>query len=221
MKKLPAIEHSWDLQPQDAIKIQKRLARRVIRKSEIGHIASIAGVDAGYRNGWARAAVVKLDFPALEPLEQVLVAEPVRFPYVPGLLTFREGPAVIAALLKLSTPPDLIIFDGQGIAHPRRLGLASHVGVLLDIPSIGCAKTKLVGKYEEPGTERGSFSFLTDQGEIIGAVVRTRTAVKPVFVSMGHRVDLKDSIQLVLDCCRGYRLPEATRWADKLSRADG
>ena len=141
-----------------------------------------------------------------------------RFPYIPGLLTFREGPAILAALEHLTTAPDLLVFDGQGIAHPRRCGLASHIGLLLDMPSIGCAKTKLSGRHKEPLSEKGSYSYLKEGEETIGAVVRTRSKVKPLFVSIGHRINLNDSINIVLKCCPKYRLPETTRRADKLAR---
>jgi deoxyribonuclease V len=138
---------------------------------------------------------------------------------MPGLLTFREGPAILTAIGKLTAAPDLLIFDGQGIAHPRRCGLASHMGLLLDIPSIGCAKTRLSGRYEEPRSAKGSYSYLKDGEETIGAVVRTRSKVKPLFVSIGHRINLQDSINIVLRCCAKYRLPETTRRADKLARS--
>jgi deoxyribonuclease V len=180
----------------------------------------VAGIDTGYSKGMAKAAVVSFKYPSLEPLEQAISLRPVNFPYIPGLLSFREGPVIFEALAKLTQAPDLLICDGHGIAHPRRFGLACHIGLLGDIPSIGCAKTKLLGEYDEPGTERGSFSYMTDQGEIIGAVLRTRNNVKPVFVSIGHKVNLKDSIEFVLNCCRGYRLPETTRRADRLSAND-
>jgi deoxyribonuclease V len=144
----------------------------------------------------------------------------VTFPYVPGLLSFREGPAVLDALDKLKSPPDLLIFDGHGLAHPRRFGLACHLGLLVDIPAIGCAKSRLCGQYEEPGPHRGDTMPLIDKGEVVGAAVRTRAGVKPVFVSIGHRVDLPTSIHYVLACCRGYRLPETTRWAHRLAGAE-
>ena len=177
----------------------------------------MAGVDTGYSGGMARAVVVSLEYPSLKPLEHAGSLGRVNFHYIPGLLSFREGPVVLEALTRLTQAPDLLIFDGHGIAHPRRFGLACHIGLLADIPSIGCAKNKLLGEYDEPGPVRGSFSYLTDQGEIIGAVLRTRNNVKPVYVSIGHKVSLKDSIKYVLNCCKGYRLPETTRWADRLA----
>jgi deoxyribonuclease V len=207
----------WDMTPSVAIAFQKRLSAKVIRKSNLKLPATVAGVDTGYSGGMARAAVVNLKYPSLEPVEHAVSLGRINFPYIPGLLSFREGPVILEALAKLTQAPDLLIFDGHGIAHPRRFGLACHIGLLVDIPSIGCAKTKLLGEYDEPGAERGSFSYLTDQGEIMGAVLRTRNNVKPVFVSIGHKVNLKDSIKFVLNCCRGYRLPETTRRADRLS----
>jgi deoxyribonuclease V len=146
-------------------------------------------------------------------VDYALAEIPVSFPYVPGLLTFREGPSVLAALEKLATWPDLFIFDGQGLAHPRRIGLAAHMGVLLDQPSIGCAKSRLIGTHDEPGNGFGDWVPLYDNGQTIGAVVRSRARVKPVYVSIGHRVDLATAIDLVLRCIRGYRLPESTRYA--------
>jgi deoxyribonuclease V len=178
----------------------------------------VAGVDTGYREDNAYAAVVVMNLADLKILEEAVAAKPPQFPYVPGLLSFREGPVILKALHKLKTPPDLLMFDGQGIAHPRRFGLASHIGVLLDTPTIGCAKTRLVGDYTEPQRKRGSTSLLTHGEETIGAVVRTRTDVKPLFVSIGHRMDLNASIRVVLKSCRGYRLPEPLRRADHLSR---
>jgi deoxyribonuclease V len=142
---------------------------------------------------------------------------PITFPYVPGLLTFREGPVVLAALEQLTTWPDLFIFDGHGLAHPRRVGLAAHLGILLDQPSIGCAKSRLTGTHAEPDSDIGNWTPLIDGGETIGAVLRTRKNTKPVFVSIGHRIDLPTAIEFVLRCTRGYRLPETTRWAHKVA----
>jgi deoxyribonuclease V len=180
-------------------------------------VATVAGVDVGFREGLAHAAIAVLNFPELQLSDHALATRPVTFPYVPGLLSFREGPAVLEALSKLKSSVDLLIFDGQGLAHPRRFGLACHMGLLTGIPSIGCAKSWLTGQYEEPGLRRGDFTSLTDKGEVIGAVLRTRDKTKPLFVSIGHRVDLPASIHYVLACCRGYRLPETTRWAHRLA----
>jgi deoxyribonuclease V len=219
-EKRSAFHHSWNLPPKKAIELQKYLARKVIRKSYINirSVNTVAGIDTSYRSDMACAAVVVLNFKNLETVEYKTAVLPVDCPYIPGLLSFREGPAIIKAMQRLETLPDILLFDGQGIAHQRRFGIASHLGLLLDRPAIGCAKTKLVGRFEEPGQQRGDFSYLDDRGEIIGAVVRTRTQVKPVFVSVGHRVNLSESIELVLRTGQGLRLPEPIRLADKLSR---
>jgi deoxyribonuclease V len=212
--------HPWSLTPKEAVALQKHLACKVIRKSgiDISHVVSVAGVDTHFRQGLAIAAVVVIRLSDLATVDCAIAVKKISFPYTPGLLTFREGPAILAALEHLTAAPDLLIFDGQGIAHPRRCGLASHIGLLLDMPSIGCAKTRLSGRYEEPHAEKGSYSYLKDGGETIGAVVRTRSKVKPLFVSIGHRINLHDSINIVLQCCPRYRLPETTRRADKLAR---
>jgi deoxyribonuclease V len=165
----------------------------------------------------ARAAVVVLALPSLQPVDYAVAQVPVTFPYVPGLLTFREGPSVIKALRKLDSRPDLLIFDGQGQAHPLRIGLAAHMGVILDQPSVGCAKSRLVGEHDEPGNHVGDWTPLRDGDEVIGAVLRTRAGVKPVFVSIGHRVDLEAAIDLVLRCTGRYRLPETTRYAHRVA----
>jgi len=214
---IPKITHPWDLDPVSAIALQRELAAKVIRETAFGPVTTIAGVDASYRDCIARAAIVAFSFPGLDILEYVVAERPVDYPYVPGLLSFREAPAVLDALEKLSLAPDMLIFDGHGIAHPRRLGIASHIGLLVDLPSIGCAKKRLVGHYDEPARERGNFTYLHDDDETIGAVVRTRTGVKPVFVSTGHRISLDAAIDVVLVCGRGYRLPEPIRWADKIA----
>ena len=212
--------HAWDLRPAEAAALQTRLSRYVVRQRRIcvKDIDTVAGVDAGYRGDMAYAAVVVMKLADLELLEKAVAAKPVQFPYIPGLLSFREGPVILQALHKLKTPPDLLMIDGQGIAHPRRFGIASHIGVLLDTPTIGCAKSRLLGDYKEPQRNRGSISLLTHGEETIGAAVRTRTDVKPLFVSIGHRMDLDAAIRAVLKSCRGYRLPEPLRRADHLSR---
>jgi deoxyribonuclease V len=161
--------------------------------------------------------VVLLSYPALNPFQAATAESPVSFPYVPGLLAFREGPVVLAALEQLGDRPDVLMFDAQGLAHPRRMGLATHLGVLLDMPAVGCAKSRLCGTYVEPGERKGSWEPLVDGGEVIGAVVRTRDRVRPVFVSVGHRVDLESSVSLVLGCANRYRLPEPTRWAHRVA----
>ncbi|NIV34892.1 MAG: deoxyribonuclease V, partial [Anaerolineae bacterium] len=180
-------------------------------------VRTAAGVDVSIRGRMARTAVVVLELTSLEPVDCAVDEAPVTFPYIPGLLTFREGPSVLRALERLSIWPDVFLFDGQGIAHPRRIGLAAHMGVILDHPSIGCAKSRLTGTHAEPGDDVGTWEPLTDGDEIIGAVVRSRAGVKPLYVSTGHRVDLPTAIDLVLRCTRGYRLPETTRYAHKVA----
>jgi len=218
---VPVIRHRWDISPREAIALQRELASRIIQKDVLPKITTVAGIDVGVKGGVARAAVVVMRFPELEIIEHVRAELPLAFPYVPGLLSFREAPAILEALAKLEHNPDVLIFDGQGYAHPRRMGIATHIGILLDHPTVGCAKSRLCGTFEEPGIERGSYSWLWDGKEIIGAVVRTRTRVKPVFVSVGHKMRLESAIDLVLQCGRGYRLPEPTRWAHRLASGDG
>jgi deoxyribonuclease V len=212
--------HDWNLKPDAAIKLQRQLAQRIIREDQPGEVRYIAGVDMAINeeNGKARAAVVLLTYPSLEIQERHIYEEPLRMPYIPGLLSFREAPAVLGAFARLQQQPDLVMVDGQGIAHPRRLGIASHLGLWLDLPTIGCGKSILTGHYHGLSEEAGAWVPLLDNGETIGAVVRTRTHVKPMIVSLGHRISLETSIHYVLACCRGYRLPEPTRQADKLSK---
>jgi deoxyribonuclease V len=214
------LSHPWDLSPREAFGVQSGLAAQVERRPRLGRVCRVAGIDVSIRDDVARAAVVVLDSEQLTPVSYALATRPVTFPYVPGLLAFREGPVVLDALEQLDAMPDLLIFDGHGLAHPRRLGIASHIGLLVDMPTIGCAKSRLCGWHDEPGQERGSYVFLADDGEVIGAVLRTRQNVKPVYVSIGHRVDLATSIEHVLACCRGYRLPETTRWAHRVAGGD-
>jgi deoxyribonuclease V len=217
--------HPWDVTPQRARAIQERLSRRVITEDAFGPVSSVAGVDVGFEDGGriTRAAVCVLSYPGLAPLEQAIARRPTRFPYVPGLLSFREIPAVMEALESLRVAPQLLLCDGQGYAHPRRFGLACHLGLLADLPSIGVAKSRLIGEHGALGQEKGSRTWLRDGDEIIGAVVRTRTAVRPLYVSVGHRVCLDTAIGLVLSCTTRYRLPETTRCADRLAsrRGDG
>jgi deoxyribonuclease V len=213
----PTFTHPWDVSPADAVAIQRELRRRVCvgpleRRPEV-----IAGVDVSVKGGRAHAAVVLLSYPALNPFQVATAESPVSFPYVPGLLAFREGPVVLAALEQLDDRPDVLMFDAQGLAHPRRMGLATHLGVLLDMPAVGCAKSRLCGTHAEPGERKGSWEPLVDGGEVIGAIVRTRDRVRPVFVSVGHRVDLESSVSLVLGCATRYRLPEPTRWAHRVA----
>jgi deoxyribonuclease V len=214
-----SISHPWGLPVNEAKTLQIQLAEKVITQTTFdpSAVQTVAGVDVGFKGDLARAAVVVLSFPDLEPVDYALAEVPVTFPYVPGLLAFREGPSVLAALEQLATWPDLFIFDAQGLAHPRRLGLASHMGVILDWPSIGCAKSRLTGLHEEPGDAVGDWVPLIDAGETIGAVVRSRVAVKPLYISIGHRVDLPTAQDFVLRCSQGYRLPETTRYAHKVA----
>jgi len=207
--------HSWQVSPAEAMDIQRRLARQVSRSSQVTTPCLIAGVDISAANvrGVATGAVVVLEYPELRLVETQVAQGRPSFPYVPGLLSFRESPLTLAACEKLSITPDLILVDGQGIAHPRRLGLASHLGLLLNTPTIGCAKSLLCGQHEEPGIDVGSYTEVMDSGETIGAALRTRPGLKPVYVSIGHKVDLEAAIYWVLECCRGYRLPEPTRLA--------
>jgi deoxyribonuclease V len=215
----PAIAHPWDLSVGEARELQPQLAKKVIVRTTFDpdEVQTVAGVDVGFQGDMARAAVVVLALPSLRPVDYAVAQVPVTFPYVPGLLTFREGPSVLKALQDLDTWPDLLIFDGQGLAHPLRIGLAAHMGVILDQPSVGCAKSRLVGEHEEPGNHVGDWTPLRDGDEVIGAVLRTRAGVKPVFVSIGHRVDLETAIDFVLRCTGRYRLPETTRYAHRVA----
>jgi len=209
--------HRWDLTPKEAIQVQRDLLPRVVAHNRLEEVRAVAGVDVSVKADRARAAIVVLAFPSLEPVEAITAELPVRFPYVPGLLTFREGPAILAALRKLRSEPDLFLFDGQGLAHPRRLGIATHLGVVMDRPSIGCAKSRLCGTHEEVGPAVGHYAMLFDADEVIGAVLRTRACVRPVYVSVGHKVDLVSAIHFTLLCGAGYRLPEPVRWAHRVA----
>lgn len=210
--------NSWNVTPQEAVRIQHELRSHVILEDDIPQIKIVAGVDVGFSpvEGTAVGGVVALTYPEMELIEMATASVPVEFPYIPGLLAFRELPAILAAFELLSADPDLLVVDGQGLAHPRRFGIACHLGILLDRPSVGCGKSRLVGEYEEPGREAGSSTLLHVRDERLGSVVRTKTNVKPIFVSPGHRVSFDTAVRLVLDCVKGYRLPEPTRLADKL-----
>lgn len=211
---------AWPTNAEEAIAIQQELRKQVITTDDFGTVKYVAGVDAAYIEGDSitRAAVVVLSFPDLQVKDSAIAIRPTSFPYVPGFLSFREVPAVLDALEKLSIAPDLILCDGQGIAHPHRFGLACHLGVLTEIPTIGAAKTLLIGKHAELPLDRGSWQPLIDNGETIGAVLRTQKGVKPMYVSCGHRVSLPSAIDYVLRCAAKYRLPETTRMADRLSK---
>jgi deoxyribonuclease V len=209
--------HSWPTTLDEAQAVQQELRQQVVIADDFGELRTVAGVDAGYEGDDARAVVVVLAFPSLEPLDYAIARRPAPLPYIPGFLSFREGPAVLAALEELRIRPDLLICDGQGIAHPRRLGIASHIGVLTNMPSIGCAKSLLVGRHGVLPDERGAHVPLTHRGDTVGAALRTRPGTKPVFVSPGHRVGLESAVRLVMACTTRYRLPETTRAADGLA----
>lgn len=212
---------AWPTNISEARAIQESLRGKVLARDRLGKIETVAGIDVGFeKHGTVtRAAVVVLDFPGLTPREQAIARLPTRFPYVPGFLSFREIPAVLAAMKKLHARPDLILCDGQGLAHPRRFGLACHLGLLLDIPSIGVAKSRLIGTHGEVPERKGGWTALEDDDEVIGAVLRTRADVKPVYVSIGHRISLATAIDYVLRCTTSYRLPETTRHAHRLASA--
>jgi deoxyribonuclease V len=199
------------------VREQERLRSRVVRERRFGQIAAVAGADVSVRGDRAIAALVVMTYPALELLEEVTVARPLEFPYIPGLLAFREIPALAAAFERLRTRPDVVLVDGHGLAHPRRFGVACHLGVTLDVPAIGCGKSRLVGTHAEPGPRRPSRRALRDGSETIGAALRTRSGVKPLFVSIGHRIDLDTAVRIVLRCAPRYRLPEPIRAADRLA----
>ncbi|WP_035990427.1 deoxyribonuclease V [Leptolyngbya sp. KIOST-1] len=210
----------WPTTPAEAIALQQTLAPQVIHEDRLPDpIRFVAGVDAGFEDEGetTRAAVVVLSFPDLTPVDEVLVRQPTTFPYVPGLLSFREVPAVLDALAQLKTEPDVLLCDGQGIAHPRRLGIASHLGLLCDRPTVGVAKSRLVGTHAEVPTDKGAWVPLMDRGEQIGAVLRNRANTKPLYISPGHYTTLETAIDLVLQCTTKYRLPETTRYADRLA----
>jgi deoxyribonuclease V len=232
------LAHPWDVSPAEARDIQRQLRRRMgglgvaAPKMDVFSGTSptacggvfqqrwpkvVAGIDVSVKGGRARAAVVLCSYPTLRSLHATTVDMPVSFPYVPGLLAFREGPVALAALEKLGERPDVLIFDAQGLAHPRRMGLATHLGILLDMPAVGCAKSRLCGTHAEPDEPKGSWVPLMDGDQVIGAVVRTRDSVRPVFVSVGYRMDLETAISLVLGCVTRYRLPEPIRWAHRVA----
>ncbi|NEO28245.1 MAG: deoxyribonuclease V [Kamptonema sp. SIO4C4] len=206
---------------EDAKKTQEQLRQQVILEDQLGDVQYVAGVDAGFEENYqiTKAAVAVLQFPDLTVVETATAKIKTTFPYIPGFLSFREVPALLAALDKITTQPDLILCDGQGYAHPRRLGLACHLGVLLDCPTIGVAKSRLIGQHEEVGREKGDWTPLWDNGEEIGAVLRSRTNVKPLYISPGHKISLPTAIDYVLRCTTKYKLPETTRLADRLASA--
>jgi len=207
--------HEWQLTVAGAREMQSKLAGKIRRTGKVSAPRLIAGVDVSVMmsSKTGTGAVVVLEYPGLNMVEVKVVQGELGFPYIPGLLSFREAPLILKACGELGVSPDLIMVDGQGIAHQRRFGLASHLGLLLDTPTIGCAKSRLCGSHDVPGEERGSFTELMDCGEIIGAVVRTKSGTKPLYISVGHKINLQNAIHWVLECSRGYRLPEPTRLA--------
>ncbi|HEX9330448.1 MAG TPA: deoxyribonuclease V [Anaerolineales bacterium] len=210
--------HPWDLSPSEAAQIQKDLRERLVLTWDQRSVSTIGGVDVSIKPETARAAIVVIRFPDLTPLEAVTADAPLVFPYIPGLLSFREGPAVLAAWGKLQHKPDLLMFDGQGIAHPRGIGIASQMGLWLERPTIGVAKSRLYGRHEEVGPKRGDRADLLDKsGNVIGTVLRMREKTNPLYVSPGHLIDVKHATEFVLACSTGYRLPEPTRWAHKVA----
>lgn len=212
--------HKWNLPPSEAVELQKQLSYEVITTDDFEKpIKTVAGIDLGYdlHTNICRAAAVVLKFPELELIESSETFMPIQFPYVPGLLSFRETPAAIAVLEKLETLPDLILCDGQGLAHPRRFGIACHIGIITNLPTIGVAKSVLVGKFKTPGETRGSTAPMIHRGEEVGVALRTRNKVQPVYISIGHKISLETAIKYVLDCAPKYRLPETTRLADKMA----
>lgn len=212
--------HDWNLSPQQAIELQKQFAYEVITEDKFdAPVKTVAGIDLGYdmKTNKSRAVVVVLKFPELELIESAEAIMPIQFPYVPGLLSFRETPVAIKALEKLQNAPDLILCDGQGIAHPRRFGIACHIGLITGVPSIGVAKSLLVGKYGALGEERGSSAPLVHRSREVGVVLRTKNKVQPLYVSVGHKISIETAIDYVLQCAPKYRLPETTRLADQMA----
>lgn len=212
--------HSWTLDPEEARIVQDKLRDRLILAWDNRPIQTVGGVDIGLAEDRARAAIVVLHYPDLSHVEAVTAEVPLVFPYIPGLLAFREGPAFLAGWEKLEHKPDLLMFDGQGIAHPRGIGIAAQMGLWLDRPTIGVAKSRLYGRHKEPGLNRGDYTLLYDQRDpekVIGGVVRSKEKTNPLYVSPGHRMDVPHAIEFVLHCIAGYRLPEPTRWAHKVA----
>ncbi len=220
---MPRIQqlHRWDVTPKEAIEIQQQLRSKLIIASLEAELQYVAGCDISYDKGSDvfYAGIVVLKLPELTEVAQATTVARVKFPYIPGLLSFRESPALLEAWEKLTVQPDLVMIDGQGYAHPRRFGIASHFGVLINLPTIGCAKTLLTGKFEEPESKAGSYSLLVDKDEVVGAALRTQDGVSPVFVSIGHRINLESTIDVVMRCTKEYRIPEPTRQAHLLVNA--
>ncbi len=205
--------HEWDLKPKEVVAVQRQLSAAVEVAAIPEKVETVAGVDVGIKDQMATAAVVVMSYPDLALREVQTARQKVDFLYVPGLLSFRECPVVVRAFAQIELTPDLVLVDGQGMAHPRRLGVASHLGLLIERPTVGCAKSRLCGRHQEPGEERGAQAVLEDRGEVIGAVVRTRIRVKPLYISVGHKIALEQAVRYVLACGGKYRLPEPTRLA--------
>lgn len=216
----PVIKHDWNISETEALRLQQELAAKVIKTDQVNKIKLIAGVDVAYQkdNDKLVAAVVIIDAKTLEVVETATSEDKEQFPYIPGLFSFRELPPLIKAFAKLQHTPDLVVCDGQGYAHPRRFGLACHLGVIFDIPTIGCGKTRLLGEYQNPAATRGAIAPLVDHDEVIGNVLRTQTDINPIYVSIGHRVSLETACKWVLQLAPEYRLPETTRQADQAVR---
>ncbi len=212
-------EHLWELSLQQAKDIQLNLSGKVILEDQFDTLRYVAGVDVGFEeiNTITRAAIAILSFPQLELFEYAIARRPTQFPYIPGYLSFREIPAVLDALDKIRQQPDMLLCDGQGIAHPRRFGIACHLGVLTGIPAIGVAKSRLIGSHDPVPVEKGQFVPLRHKDDVIGAVLRTRSNVKPLYISPGHKISLASAVKLVMQCVTKYRLPETTRWAHRLA----
>ncbi len=217
---LPAINHTWDIAEPEALCLQQELAAKVIKTDQFGEIKLVAGVDVAYKKDSDKlvAAVVILDIETLAVVETATAEGTEKFPYIPGLFSFRELPPLVKAFANLQHTPDLVVCDGQGLAHPRRFGLACHLGVIFDVPTIGCGKTRLLGEYQEPDTTRGAVTPLIDNDEVIGNVLRTQTDINPIYVSIGHRISLATACEWILKLSPTYRLPETTRQADQAVR---
>ncbi len=207
--------HRWDVSPQEAVALQRDLRAEVVTDLplDLASVRLVAGVDVSVKDGVSQAAVVVVTFPDLRPVETVRARRPTPFPYVPGLLSFREGPVLEEAFGQLAAEPDVLLFDGSGYAHPRRMGLACHMGLWLERPTLGCAKTRLTGRHGEVPPEKGAWAPLIDKGEVVGAALRTRAGTNPVFVSAGHRIDLASALAVTLACTPRFRLPEPIRLA--------
>ena len=215
--------HPWEVSIHEAISIQQKLRKKIILSNKLLKIKRIAAVDVGFSNNQSVCVVSTFGYPELNPIETIRAKGKISFPYIPGLLTFREGPVIVASFRKLKSKPDLVFFDGQGICHPRRMGIATHLGIVLDVSSIGCAKSHLCGVYEMPKDDKGNYSLVYDNNtkEVLGAVLRTRNKVKPIFVSCGHKVSLKQAIKIVLKLCPKYRIPEPLRYVHHLAKNAG